>query len=128
MGNRIDPIWVRRAGRFGIAGLLVTGLHSIIAAGLIESVLPRPALANGIAFVTSTACSYLLNTYWSFSRTPAPANLLRFMTVALLGLCITMVVAGLAAAYGLHYLLGIACVVAVVPPITFLLHNYWTYR
>jgi putative flippase GtrA len=128
MGSRVDPIWVRRAGRFGIAGLLVTGLHSIIAAGLIETILPRPALANGIAFVTATACSYLLNTYWSFSRTPAPANLLRFLGVSLLGLAVAMSVAGLAAANGLPYWAGIICVVITVPPITFLLHNYWTYR
>lgn len=119
---------MKRAGRFAVSGLLVTGLHAAIAAGLIETILPQPALANGAAFVVATLTSYLLNAYWSFSQTPAPSNLLRFLIVSVLGLFVAMSVAGLAAAYGLPYLAGIACVVAVVPPLTFLLHNYWTFR
>lgn len=117
-----------RATRFGLSGLFVTALHAAIAASLIETILPRPALANGVAFVIATVTSYLINTYWSFSRRPVASNLLRFVAVACFGLMITMLVSGLAATAGFPYWVGIACVVAVVPPITFLLHNYWTFR
>lgn len=119
---------VRRVWRFAVSGLLVTCLHAIIAASLIETVLPRPALANGFAFVVATLASYLINTFWSFSRSPAPGNLLRFLAVAVVGLLVAMAVSGVAAAYGLPYWLGILCVISVVPPGTFLLHTFWTYR
>lgn len=119
---------LKKAVRFGISGLVVTLVHAAIAASLIETVLPRPALANGIAFAVATLLSYLINTYWSFSQAPAPANLLRFVVVALLGLCLAMSVAGLAASLGLSYWVGIGCVVLVVPPVTFLTHALWTYR
>lgn len=128
MRRSYESILLRRTWRFGLSGLAVTAFHAAIAASLIESILPQPALANGIAFVIATLTSYLLNTYWSFSHKPAPTNLLRFISVALFGLVITMTIAGTAAAYSLPYWLGIACAVATVPPITFLLHNFWTYR
>lgn len=119
---------MRRAWRFALSGLMVTALHAAIAASLIETVLPRPAVANGIAFVIATLSSYLLNTYWSFSRAPAAGNLLRFVSIALLGLGITVTIAGAASMLGHSYWIGIACVVLVVPPMTFLAHNFWTYR
>lgn len=119
---------MRRAARFGLSGLLVTILHAAIAAALIELIILRPAIANGIAFAAATLTSYILNTFWSFSHKPAPGNLLRFLAVSALGLVIAMTIAGLADLYGLPYWGGIACVVAAVPPITFLLHNFWTYR
>lgn len=118
----------RRALRFAVTGIGVTVLHVIIAAGLIEAAGWRPALANGAAFAVATLTSYLCNTLWSFSQTPAPANLARFVIVSLLGLGIAMAVSGAAEAWGLPYWLGIAAVVLSVPPTTFLLHAFWTYR
>lgn len=124
----LTPGIAKRALRFGISGLFVTGLHVLIAACLIEFILPQPALANGIAFVVATFTSYMINTIWSFSQAPVLANLLRFLTVAVIGLLITMAISGSTAAAGFSYWVGIACVVLVVPPCTFLMHTFWTYR
>lgn len=119
---------IRRAGRFAVSGVLVTCLHIVIAASLIEFIFPRPALANGIAFVVATFASYTMNTFWSFSQSPALKTLLRFVTVAIVGLSITMALSGLASFYGFSYWVGIFCVVIIVPPCTFLMHSFWTYR
>lgn len=108
--------------------MLVTGLHALIAASLIETVLPRPAIANGIAFIVATIASYMINTYWSFQQAPLLTSLLRFVIVAIIGLLITMGVSGLVASYGFSYWLGIFCVLLIVPPSTFLMHSFWTYR
>ena len=124
----LAPGVAKRALRFGISGLFVTGLHALIAASLIEFILPRPAIANGIAFVVATFASYMINTIWSFSQSLVLANLLRFLTVAVIGLLLTMAISGSAAAAGFSYWVGIACVVLVVPPCTFLTHTFWTYR
>ncbi|WP_374655174.1 GtrA family protein [Dongia sp.] len=117
-----------RAFRFGFAGILVTLLHVLIAAGLIEFVDIAPALANGIAFSIAVFASYVSNTFWSFARKPALGSLARFVIVSILGLGVTVAVSGLAAEQGLSYWIGIGCVVLIVPPLTFLLHNFWTYR
>jgi len=39
-----------------------------------------------------------------------------------------MTVSGLAHWFGFHYAIGIALVVVTVPPLTFVLHNSWTYN
>jgi putative flippase GtrA len=123
-----DSTLVKRALRFGVTGIGVTLLHVVVATGLIEMASLRPAWANGAAFIVATLTSYLFNTLWSFSQTPAPANLSRFVAVSLLGLGIAMAVSGAAEIVGLPYWLGIAGVVLTVPPTTFLLHAFWTYR
>lgn len=114
--------------RFGVSGLLVTGLHVTVAMTLIEYAGTGPALANALAFACSTGGSYLLNTFWSFSSSPALANAWRFATVSLGGLTLTALVSHATAVAGGGPGLGIAMVVCVVPPVTFIAHRRWTYR
>lgn len=123
-----SPTMVRRFLRFGITGLCVTGVHAAIAVLLITLVSVTPTLANGLAFIVATLISYTVNTIWSFSATPSRSTLARFLVVSVTGCGLTMTVAGIADLAGLHYLAGIGCVVLTVPPVTFLMHNYWTYR
>jgi putative flippase GtrA len=117
-----------RIRRFALSGVLVTSLHAAVAAAIIEWLLPIPALANGVAFSVATLFSYLLNTRWSFSRPLQRKNLQRFVLVALFGCLLAVAVSGVAAHYSLPYWIGIGAVACVVPPVTFLLHNFWTYR
>ncbi|MFM0250568.1 GtrA family protein [Paraburkholderia sediminicola] len=114
--------------RFGASGLLATGLHVIVAMTLIMRAGTEPALANALAFACSTGSSYLLNTFWSFSSVPALANVWRFAIVSLGGLTLTALVAHATAVAGGGPGLGIAMVVCVVPPVTFIAHRWWTYR
>jgi putative flippase GtrA len=124
----LPPVLTKQAMRFAISGLLVTGLHVLIATAFIQFVLPVPSLANGVAFVVATVFSYWINTTWSFSSTLHGRNLVRFCIVSFVGLFLAMFISGAAQYYGLHYLYGIAFVVCIIPPVTFLLHNFWTYR
>jgi putative flippase GtrA len=119
---------IRKAQRFAVSGVLVTGLHVVVAAALIRFGSLPPAVANGVAFVFATAFSYTLNTLWSFSSTIRAQNLMRFLLVSTVGCVLAMAVSGMADLYGMHYWIGILGVVATVPPITFLLHSNWTYR
>ncbi len=117
-----------RALRFGVSGVLATGLHMALAATLIGGCSLPPVPANGVAFSGAVACSYLLNTVWSFSARPRRDNLLRFVGVSLLGLALTLLISSAAQRLGLSYWAGLAGIVLVVPPVTFLLHRRWTYR
>ena len=86
----------KQAKKFTITGLLVTGLHILVAAGFINFVLPMPTLANGVAFVIATVFSYIVNTIWSFSSPLNRINLLRFTLVSLVGLFLAVSVSGAA--------------------------------
>ncbi len=114
--------------RFAISGLLVTSLHILVAAGLIKLLASSAPLANGIAFIVATVFSYTVNTLWSFSTAPHGKNLFRFICVAIIGCFLAVGVSAIAAQFGLHYLIGIGMVVMVVPPVTFMLHRFWTYQ
>ncbi|MDD5175818.1 MAG: GtrA family protein [Sterolibacterium sp.] len=122
------PALTRPALRFALSGLLVTGLHVFVASAFIQLVLLTPSLANGVAFLAATIFSYLLNTMWSFSSQLQGRNFFRFCIVSSIGISLAMLVSGAAHYFGLHFSYGIGLVVCVVPPVTFLLHNFWTYR
>ena len=118
----------RRMQRFAVSGILVTGLHVLVAASLIRLLLVASPLANGIAFVGATIFSYVINTRWSFSSPLHGKNLLRFILVSIMGLLLAVAISGLAEFYGMHYWFGIAGVISVVTPFSFLLHSFWTYK
>lgn len=113
--------------RFAVVGGGVTLLHILVAVFLIKIMGASPAIANGVAFGTATLVSYAANTLWSFSAQMKKANLVRFLTVSAVGLVLATVSSGFIDSLGLHYGLGIALVVIVVPGVTFSLHNFWTY-
>lgn len=118
----------RRIKRFLLSGATSTCVHVAIATTLVRALETSPALANGIAFVSATACSYFLNTLWSFSSPLSKRTLGRFVAVSLIGLCLTMTIAGTAHYVGASYWAGLACVVLIVPVFTYLAHREWTFR
>jgi putative flippase GtrA len=124
----VPPPSLTKLLRFAIAGLLATLVHVITAAVLIETKSLGPAPANGVAFVTALLFSYVLNTKWSFSTRIARDTLFRFAAVSAAAGSVAAALSGAVEYYGLHYSVGIAVVVCIVPPLTFLMHNFWTYR
>jgi len=95
---------------------------------LVECLLQSPSVANGAAFVLATLVSFVINTVWSFSQPLQGIAFFRFLVVSSLGLTLTVLIARIAQGLNLNYLLGIGLVVVVIPPVTFALHNTWTYR
>ncbi|KRW66623.1 sugar translocase [Pseudomonas sp. TTU2014-105ASC] len=114
--------------RFGMTGVLVTLVHTLIAIVCVETGLAGPALANGAAFTGATLLSYVINTRWSFARPLHGHTLVRFLLVSLVGLFLAVIIAGAMEQAAVNYLLGIAAVAMVVPVLSFCMHNFWTYR
>lgn len=123
-----DRMMLIRVARFGVSGVVATGVHVAIATTLINGFSASQVTANGAAFVCANVCSYLLNALWSFSAKPGRANFLRFYAVSLLGLALTLAISWLAQTLGLSYWTGLAAILSVVPPLTFVLHRFWTFR
>ncbi|QQX85080.1 GtrA family protein [Cupriavidus necator] len=113
--------------RFGISGVLATGIHVAVATPLIYLLHASQVSANGVAFVIANIGSYLLNTLWSFGARPGRDSYLRFLAVSLLGLGLTLAISAGAQALGAGYWAGLAAILSVVPAVTFVLHRSWTY-
>jgi len=108
---------------FGIALLCIKGFH-------LENYLikMRPTTANGVAFFVATIFSYFMNTLWSFSSEVNHKNLLRYICVALLGLMLTVLLAGIAEIIGLSSIEGIVLIICTMPFLNFAMHKWWTYQ
>lgn len=117
-----------RLFRFGVSGIIATGIHVAVATPLIYLLHATQVSANGVAFVTANISSYLLNTLWSFGAVPGRDSYLRFLFVSLLGLLLTLGISNTADLLDMGYWAGLACILMVVPPVTFVLHRMWTYR
>ena len=118
----------QKIGRFVLTGGLVTGIHVLVAFSFLNFVAPVPTLANGIAFLVATSFSYLINTLWTFSDSLVKQNMVRFGVVSAICAVLAVVVSGGAEFYGLSHGADIALVVLTLPPVSFLLHNFWTYN
>ena len=114
--------------RFGVSGLIATGLHAVVAMTLMTRANASPGLANALAFSCATAVSYVMNTLWSFSAPLQLRNIWRFGAVSTMGLGLTALVSTSVQLAGGRPWSGIAAVVCIVPPATFAVHRAWTYR
>ena len=113
--------------RFGIVGFVVTLLHVIIAAGLIEADQAGPVVANGIAFLAAALISFTLNARYTFRQEANFRRFIRFLIASVFCGLLSMGIAGGCDSLGWPYQLGILVVVTCVTPISFLLHRLWTY-
>jgi putative flippase GtrA len=117
-----------RIFRFAITGIFVTLVHIVVATLWILWVNHEPSLANAIAFIVATLFSFVINTFWSFSSAISTLILMKYVTVALVGLFLSAGVAWAVDQMGFSYPYGIAAVVCVIPPVNFAMHHFWTYR
>ena len=118
----------KKINRFLITGILVTSVHAVIAVILIHNMILKPPLANGVAFILATVTSCVINTRWSFSSKLSHHVIFKFCTVSIIGLLISVSVAWVAQELGVSYLFGIFFIAIISPAITFILHNFWTYK
>lgn len=77
-------------------------------------------LANGF--------SYLMNSLWSFQTRVSSQRFGRFVSVSLIGLTLTLVISGIFDWQGYPAAYSIIVVVLTLPVLSFLAHNFWTFR
>ena len=131
MGNtdaEAKPSLLRRTLRFGITGVFITGLHVVIATVLIHFAQSDPSLANGVAFCCATIVSFLMHTLWSFSAQLQGHTLIKFNVVSIVGFLLSIGIPVAVQALGFGGLISTLAVVLVIPPVNFVLHNFWTYK
>ena len=124
--SAVRPRTLMRMLRFGITGVVVTVVHVVVASLLIV-IDAGSALANGAAFCAATVVSYVVNTRWSFGSRPSTRRLTRFVAVSLVGCAVAVGLSSEVEAALMPAWVSVAVVAAVLPPLTFLMHNFWTY-
>lgn len=113
--------------RFAATGVIATLTHTFIVLCLVQLASFTPGVSNFVAFILSTMVSYVTNALWSFGTSMSQRNALRFAGVSVLCGGLAGGVATMVARAGYPVLAGIATVVVVVTPVSFLLHKYWTF-
>lgn len=118
---------VVRPIKFAASGAISTSVHVVVAYVFLRQGL-SPVWANGIAFLTATIVSCIMNTSWTFGAKYNRSQIGRFLTVTSAMAILTMGIAKVVQSLGYPPAVGIASIVLLVPPITFVLHSLWTYR
>lgn len=113
--------------RFVSTGIAATLTHTAVVLTLVYLLAWSARWANFAAFLIATLLSYVLNSLWTFSSRMTRKNALRFVSVAAICAGMAALVADTVARAGYRPLIGIAVVVLVITPISFLLHRHWTY-
>lgn len=113
---------------FAIAGVFNTLIHLALVLTLVEGLHCHPVLANGAAFVVANLFSFWANSRWTFSTNLSFHRYARFLSVSLLGLCLTVAASALAQWLRWHYLFGVLLSFVCLPVLTFVAHRYWTWR
>lgn len=112
---------------FSLIGVLNTIVHLVIVTGLVEIFFAHPMPANAIAFICANLFSFWANSRWSFQTTLTRQRYLRFFTVSLIGLAISILAIAVSEALKWHYLVGVLLAFTVLPIITFFAHKKWTW-
>lgn len=115
--------------RFGLVGVLATGLHFAVLA-LLHSVAGVPPVgATVVAFLVALQVSYFGQRLWVFRQIDKRSGeALRFAGVACVGVALNagsmaLIVGVLGASYVLGFLVG----TVAVPTLTFLVNKFWVF-
>ena len=113
--------------RFVLVGSLATVLHLATTYFAVRSLGTSIGAANGLAFLTATGVSYVLQQIWTFSEQLSLPKLRRFLLASLFCASVAALVSGGMSAFGGSSMLATLAVLAVVPPLSYLVHRFWTF-
>ncbi len=123
------PLILVQLLRFIGVGSVATVVH--VAAAFFANLLGAPPLAaNTVGFLCSVTTSYLGNFYWTFSGAADHAQSLgRFAAMAALAFVVTTAIAYIVQTYfGGPFIVALALMVLIVPPMNFVLGRLWVFR
>ncbi len=116
--------------RYGIAGVAAALLYNFVAAALVELGAMPPVTAAAAATCVAIVFSYAVNRRWIFetNRTHASA-FARFVIASGLSMALnTGLMHVVVNALSRPYWMGLILATLVVPPINFVVNQYWAFR
>jgi putative flippase GtrA len=118
------------AGKFAVVGLFNTFVHVATTVLAVEEFGVHPVPASVAGFTLAFCVSFVLNTYWTFKqKDQLHRRFSRFLIVSISAMLLNTAIMYLAVdILHIHYMLGLATVLIVVPLYNFLLNLKWSYR
>ena len=114
--------------RFGLVGAAATGLQYLILVLLVHQGVASPT-ASAIGFVVSAFGNYVLNYHFTFrSRESHGPAMVKFVTLAGMGLVINYGLMQLMVGAGWYYMVAQVCATGVVFLWNFIGNSLWTFR
>ncbi|MFC3309983.1 GtrA family protein [Blastomonas aquatica] len=127
--NPVAALPVGQIVRFGIVGVTATAVHGLTLFVLVNRGQFSPTVGTAIAFLCAVAVTYAGQALWVFKvRQHSPAKFLRFALSAVFGLLANVAIMKLAVDVAqVHYQIGFAAAVVLVPAMTYLINKYWVF-
>lgn len=113
--------------KFGLVGLINTMVHAVVLVGSVELLSLVPVAGNLVAFLVANMASFMMNSYWTFKASPNVRRYIKFFLCSLFALGLTIGIAWVFQALGLHYGLGFLAVILIVPPLNYWALKRWTF-
>ncbi len=115
--------------RYGAVGAAGTFTHYVVLVSLVELLAAGAVLASSAGAFAGMLVNYFLNRRFTFASTkPHRVALLRFATVAVVGICLNAALMSIATRrFGLHYLVGQVIATFVVYLVTYAANRAWTF-
>lgn len=126
MKARINQLLKHRIIRFAFVGGLATFTHVAIAFSLLRFFSASVLMANIIGFSFAFCVSYLLQSLFVFQKSLTLKNAGRFFIVQFCALLLSQLISGLLPDTNSY--LRVLLVVLMIPFITYLIHQIWTYK
>jgi len=122
-------VTVQKFVRFVMVGAVATGIQYVILFILVHLRAADPVWASSIGFIASSFANYILNYHFTFQSTQRHGlALLKFMTLAGIGLILNSLVMRSLIKVGLYYLIAQICATAFVLLSNFIGNSVWTFR
>jgi len=119
-----------RIVRYGLAGVLATAIYFLAVFLLVERGGVAPVTAAVIATAIVIVTSYVINRAFVFDTNRAHQSAFtRFVLASLLGIAANTGLMYVATrVFAWPYLVGAALTILVVPPMNFLVNQFWAFR
>ena len=116
---------------YGIIGLLGTFIHFSTLVFLVEILNLDPVISSSIGFIFTVIISFILNKKFTFKIKTSTNSILfiKYTIVSLTGFFLNSFIMYFTVhLLSIHYSIGQAIVIIVLPISNFLLNNYWTFN
>lgn len=117
-----------QATRFFAVGLLATGVHMAVAMAVVHFLAGTILAANIAGYCLAFLVSYLGHTTYSFRTGFSRASFVRFLVLNTLLFLLSSLVSWWLDRIALNRYLGVVLIVGILPPTSFLVHKFLTFR
>ncbi len=128
---KINSVPFKKFFIYGIVGVIGTFIHFLTLVLLVELFNQDPVFSSSIGFIFTVIISFILNKKFTFKTRSKNNSILfiKYSLVSISGFILNSLIMYLTVhVFTIHYFIGQAIVIIVLPISNFLLNHYWTFN